>query len=205
MDQVHEGALSALEAARRGAHYRLMQGIAAALLDVTHGNENAGARHVRARVYYERHMAAYEQALTCSGWRRKRFLERSLELANLSRAEARTDVLDVLHAEMNISGLLLPALERAQEGFLLSESVSERAEDFAAAHGTSEEDVLRAQRVALNCYFHRGRIIVTGGGSKAKLDLLMHKIRANRVYIEKFRFIDSIKDDIPSFETYLRS
>ncbi len=107
---------------------------------------------IRSRLTYERHMAAYQQDS----------IEESLTLAEQSSREAKfgDDEVGALFAEMNISGLLLPALGKWEYALGMSGGVCAKAEAIAYSPLASERDRNRASRIAMNTYFHRIRMTI---------------------------------------------
>ena len=206
MDAIHELMLRAIESARREKRYRLMRHLTAVLMaELASATETTERWRAQAKVSYELHMAAYQQAMMARGKRKNNFLLRSRHYADRSAHEAEMagDAVGALFAEMNISGLILPALDRWRDALEISLATSEKAEAIAGALGTTDEDRKRALRVAANCYFHRGRIIVAQKRDRTELALLREKIEVNPVYQEQFKDLDSIKVDIASFDAYL--
>lgn len=207
MDAIHELMLRAIESARREKRYRLMRHLTAVLMaELASATETTERWRAQAKVSYELHMADYQQAVVANGKRKNSLLLRSWHYAERSAREAEMagDAAGALFAEMNISGLILPALDRWREALEKSSATSERAEILAAAPDTTDEDRKRSLLVAVNCYFHRGRIIVAQKRDRTELARLREKIETNPVYQEEaFKNDPNVKADIASFDDYV--
>lgn len=176
MKRTIEDLLSALEKARRAEDYARMEVEAAELNKKLAGSNLPEVWTVRAKMTYELHMAAYQQAMS--------LIQKSLQLAERSAMEARKagDTVGALYAEMNISGLLYPALGKCEEGMALSSKVCREAEAFAAV-ALDEKAKTRALRVAMNSYFHRIKATVQHGGSPADVKRWLETVKTNSVYV----------------------
>ncbi|MBI5644477.1 hypothetical protein HY970_00075 [Candidatus Kaiserbacteria bacterium] len=174
--------LRAIELSRRDREYRGMQRLADELLARVHADQTPHGHQVRSRVYYELHMAGFRQ------WqdhldRPRELLDRSMELAYQSRdsAELARDPLGMLHADMNISGLILPEIEMFESALTLSTQTLRDAEEIAE-HAVDKFTKERAQRVGMNCMIHQVRIHMRIGGDHDLVRELWARAEENPVF-----------------------
>jgi hypothetical protein len=157
--------LADIEKARRDKDYISMWGLShklqGELVDDASSDACAAAR---AKMLYEHHMAAYQEG----------HFETSMELAQQSALEARkaNDPVGALFTQLNISGLLLPALGKRAEGFTLSLSVY--------AEATAIVD--RANRVAVDALFHQIKMIMEDSGPRSEVKRLLDLAETNPLY-----------------------
>jgi len=175
--------VSAIGACRRDKGYVSMRRFNDVLRLKLTGNDSPGADGWRAKADYELHMAAYQMAEALQGHDAQAQYQTSRDLAEQSAAAAdlAEDPCGRLFAEMNVSGLLLPKMGRWEEGFRLSERVSDEAEALAA-DAPDEEAKKRPLRVAMNCYLHRIDMLVQNGGRKGAVEALLVKLEGNPIY-----------------------
>ncbi len=114
MDEIVALASNALEKARRAGRYRLMRHLAKVVMTEAEILERREGAFVRCRVLYELHMAAYQRAMATDGKLKRALVLRSLDFVKESKREAQAAhySLGALYAQMNISGLIYPALDR---------------------------------------------------------------------------------------------
>lgn len=195
-----------VEGARRDEEYDQMGRCVDQLLNELGDDTSPEAMRLRSKITYERHMAKFQQAVSFQARADQAFQE-SLELALLSDKEAREsgDEVGALFAEMNISGLLLPALGGWRKGVVRSEKTCDRAEFIAAAKGTSEVDRKRAWQVAMNTYFHRIRMIMTfgrgGKGAQFWVKRWLEHVKKNPIYLANQ---DKLRADVEAAEKFIR-
>ena len=174
VERASEAALKAIETTRRGCDYYAMQKAVDTLLArIVHDTSEAAFR-IRAKVNYERHMAAWQQG----------HINDSMNLAVLSKEAAikGNDAIGVLFAEMNIGGHLLPALGEWQEGLYLLAGVCNSANAILAQEATPEAR-LRAQRVAMNGYALRIRIAIENTEFWLAVEEWLGELRKNPVFL----------------------
>lgn len=165
MNETIERLLSTIEKARRAEEYGRMDAATNALVGELMGDDSLDAWATRSKMTYELHMAAYQQAMAS--------LQKSMDLANQSAEEARKagDAVDALYAQMNISGLLLPALGRRKEGFELSQQVYQESQALSVV-ATDDKARDRADRVGTNALFHQIRMLMEDDGDSAEMKRL---------------------------------
>lgn len=134
-----------------------------------------------AKLTYELHMAFWQMAT-----QRKAVptLDFSLYLAECSAAEATNagDKAGALYAEMNISGLILPALGRWEEGMTLSEQVDAEAEALAKTIREPKE-AHRAARISVNTRLHRIKMLMEHAGTFQQIGLLIESVERCPAYM----------------------
>jgi len=182
MDTTFGSLLSQLEKERRAKNYDAARAIADDIEEQRLAIN--GDPLVQSRVMYELHMASYQQWKDNPSYGRKH-LDESLQYALRASQSASVagDILGKLFADMNVSGLIYPALGLYESALELSRQTSTRAESYAA-ETRDEDDRGRAHRVAMNCYIHRIRILVSTGGSRMDVDDLLFKLGQNPLYRE---------------------
>ena len=158
---------------RRIGAYNRMQKFADTLIEKLDDPEVPEALRLRSRLAYELHMAEYQ----------KGDYQKSMSLAGMSADEAERagDIPGKLYAQMNVSGLLLPALGRHEEGVALSEEVCRQAEELGL-NATDSDARNRVLRIAMNTYFHRIRIVVENEGNAGDIKHLLAQLGENPVF-----------------------
>jgi hypothetical protein len=174
MDQAKvDEILRDLERSRRAKDYSGMSNYTAELLDELNSESSPAAFAARSKASYEHHMAE---------WDLRRIDEsETYALQSAREADHAGDPVGRLFAEMNISGLIRPRQGKWQEGLALSSDVCQRAEQIAAETG-DETTRKRAQRVAMNTYFHRIKILLDHEGDRQQVHRLLLLAEANPIY-----------------------
>jgi len=169
---------------RRSETYEEMHRFAGVLYRKIASGEEPAVWNMRSKLSYELHMAAYQQAGKANTpASRNRLLQRSMSFARKSASEAEKagDAAGKLHALMNISGLLYPALGKFVEGAALSKEVCDQAEELSQK--TTDADARdRVLRIAMNTYFHRIGIAVKNAGNVNDVQRLLTRLDANSIY-----------------------
>jgi hypothetical protein len=148
-----EDLLANLEKARRDKNYDLMWELAEQVDNEVRQEDSAPAWKVKAREYYELHMAYYQQAIDQKS---PRLLDRSLQTAIASQKHAMRagDKAGGLYIRMNISGLIMPAQGEVERAIRMSEEVDAEAE--ALARGVADPpEKHRVGRISVNTRLHR--------------------------------------------------
>ncbi len=174
--------VKAIEEARRARRYAQMYTLAMSIVQELRDENTDEIWRIRSRITYELHMARYQLAME-SDPPNQEFLRESMAIAGISAEEARRghDPAGALHAEMNISGLLMPALGRWAEGMMRSRLVGLRADAFAT-ESADESERSRLLKVAMNTYFHRIRITMEHGLKASNVEELLEQLDKNLVY-----------------------
>lgn len=171
-----------IESCRRNARYEEM-GQAITALELKIGFDPQ-SQALRAKSFYEAHMAAYAASLSPSNASMKQLLLRSSKaLAEMSAHYAllACDKPGELYAKMNITGLLLPALGQWFEAIQMSGHVCDEAEAIAAL-ATDPDARKRVDRIAMSTYMHRITIGVENGWNKIDVQTWLERLQANQVF-----------------------
>jgi hypothetical protein len=175
-------ALLVIESCRRNKRYDEMQRYVVLL-----GDRGSTEYALRTRLFYELHMARYQQGKDVEATDDAKalgFYNDSLQYAELSAQNARAadNILDGLFAEMNISGLLLPKLGKWQEALIRSEKVS--ADALLEVAKTQDKHTLdRAWRVHMNAAAHRIKIAVVHQIPNADVQRWHDDLMANPMFL----------------------
>jgi hypothetical protein len=180
---------------RRAQEYGLMERITSASLTRIENNEEGDACLVRSRVYYELHMAAYQRSEFA--------LSLALAILSAEQAQRGGDRIGELFAHMNISGLLLPNIDRHVEGLTLSERTAREAEILAKELAYSP-DGKRALRVAMNCRLHQVTFTVHFDRGGTYMRGILDRLNRNAVYLE-CQNEEDVRNRIEIAEEYIRS
>ncbi len=180
---MHEETLKKIENARRTKSYNDMILLGAPLKEQLLGDDSKESWAVRARVDYEWSMAYYQRTLDPHEISTEKILKESMRLAqsSMDAAKRADDRVGVLFAQMNIGGLLLPALGRLQEGFDLSQSVLAKAFAIVSEQGSSAERK-RANQVAMNCCMHLIKNGIDLGFAKNAIRMWSVKLVTNPMF-----------------------
>lgn len=150
--------LAVIELARRQKNYDRMAKFAG-VAKVSLVGQHPEVWKARAKVEYELHMAAYQQAQEATGEQRTDLLNESLRLALVSQSCAlhAGDKIGELFALMNVSGLIYPALGKNEEALKESAQVQKDAESHLV---TTKDAVIidKLQQIVMNVLLHRLRI-----------------------------------------------
>ena len=175
-----------VEKARRAKDYTKMQRLAGACLAELEGDQSPEVCKMRAKINYELHMAAFQQAKDTPGGSVK-LLRLSMTIAEHSSAQAKLakDLAGELFPQMNIGGHLLPALGRWKEGIGLLQSTLKKAK--AGMSKASVEDAYRLSRVAMNCYLLLIDIAIANNGRPADVKHWQKAAEATAVFTKEYK------------------
>lgn len=209
MRREYEISLKAIEGARRHGVYAEMEALIASLDEVIGCLSDAERYEIEARKYYEMHMAAYDVSACALDMKEKnKQLGFAFYYGNESaRASDRAgDPVGRLFIQMNVAGLLLPALGIPFNVCrVMSEQTREEAEIIENRLTESFERRLRAARVAANSYHHCGGLLVDQGGDPNEVGLLLKKLEENLLYRIHGPYRDEIDWKVNEMRAYAAS
>lgn len=189
--------LAALEAYRRKNDFSATDIHAASLMVLVRGDSSQAALALRARVYYEWHMARYQEAMMeCHDTVRSGLLQESFHFAEISADWARraNDEAGALYADMNIGGLIYVAMECWDGALELSCDVKQFAEQLATTARDPRERE-RCERIVVNALLHQLNMQRLHFRNTAIMKKILRELKNNEFFnAHRDEYLEALED-----------